>query len=141
LNSGNPWPQERVREFLDRQMRQFAKLGFCYWKLVLKQTNSFAGFCGMQPLAETGEPEIGWTLTPSCWGQGLATEAASETVRDAFERVGMDHVVALAHPENRATIRVMEKLGMSYEKEMLHRGQIHVFYAMRKEGWLSKGTH
>src|SRR5947209_8724563 len=67
INNGRPWPDERIREFVQRQIRQFENLNHCYWKLVLKQTNVLCGFCGIQPLAETGEPEIGWWLAQSCW--------------------------------------------------------------------------
>jgi len=143
INNSQPWPEERLREFVERQIRQYSTLGYCYWKLVLKETenNVLSGFCGIQPLAETGEPEIGWWLARSCWGIGLATEAAQEALRDAFERVGVEHVVSVAHPQNRASIHVMERLGMSYEKEMLHRGVNHVFYAIRKEAWLAIRPH
>ena len=81
------------------------------------------GFCGLQTLAETPEIEIGWWLARAWWGKGLATEAAREALRDGFERVGLRRVVAIAQPQNRASIRVMEKLGMKFARETSHRGK------------------
>ena len=83
----------------------------------------------MQPLDGTAETEIGWWLAQAWWGQGLATEAARAGLRDGFERAGLKRIVAVALPANRASIHVMEKLGMRYEREMIHRGFDVVLYA------------
>ncbi|MHA6759801.1 GNAT family N-acetyltransferase [Streptacidiphilus sp. PAMC 29251] len=61
--------------------------------------------------------EIGWRLSPSYWGQGIATEAARAVLRFAFEEVGLDRVISVCHPENRPSERIMEKLGMTLERE------------------------
>src|SRR5579863_318798 len=117
-----PWPDEGIREFVMRQMSCYAARQFCLWKLILKETGAVAGFCGIQPLVDTPDIEIGWWLARDRWGQGLATEAAREALRDAFQRVGLERVVAVAQPANRASIRVMEKLGMSFERNTAHKG-------------------
>lgn len=66
----------------------------------------------MQPLGTTPEVEIGWWLAPEHWGRGLATEAAGAVVDFAFRETGLHRVLAIARPENRASTRIMEKLGM-----------------------------
>ena len=90
------------------------------------------GFCGLQPLAETPEIEIGWWLARDRWNQGLATEAAREALRDGFERAHLERVVAVAMPANRASIHIMEKLRMRFERETTHRGFAVVLYAVER---------
>ena len=92
------------------------------------------GFCGLQPLDGTPETEIGWWLARACWGQGLATEAARAALQHGFERAGLARIVAVALAANRASIHVMEKLGMKYEREMIHRGFQVVLYAVNRPG-------
>jgi RimJ/RimL family protein N-acetyltransferase len=134
ISDGEPWPDERIREFVGRQVAHFDRLGYCLWKLLLKETSEMIGFCGLQPLDGTAETEIGWWLAQAWWGQGLATEAARAALRDGFERAGLKRIVAVALPANRASIHVMEKLGMKYEREMIHRGFDVVLYAVNRPG-------
>lgn len=58
--------------------------------------------------------EIGWRLARSGWGKGYASEAAQAIVAHAFDVVGAPEVVAVAHPDNAASIKVMTRLGMQY---------------------------
>jgi ribosomal-protein-alanine N-acetyltransferase len=134
ISDGEPWPDERILEFVGRQVAHFDRLGYCLWKLLLKETSEMIGFCGLQPLDGTAETEIGWWLAQAWWGQGLATEAARAALRDGFERAGLKRIVAVALPANRASIHVMEKLGMAYEREMIHRGFDVVSYAANRLG-------
>jgi [ribosomal protein S5]-alanine N-acetyltransferase len=130
ISCGQPWPDERIREFVGRQIGHCDKLGYCLWKLLLKESSEMIGFCGLQPLDGTAETEIGWWLTRACWGQGLATEAARAALLDGFERAGLERIVAVAMAANRASLHVMAKMGMKYEREMVHRGFDVVLYAV-----------
>jgi RimJ/RimL family protein N-acetyltransferase len=132
ISGGEPWADERIREFVARQVACFAARGFCLWRLQHKADSEIIGFCGLHPLDGTPEIEIGWWLARARWGQGLATEAAREALRDAFERAGLERIVAIAQPANRASIRIMEKLGMSYECNTTHRGFDVVLYAVAR---------
>ncbi len=64
------------------------------------------------------------------WGKGLATEAAQASLRYGFEALKLDRIVALAYPENLASQRVMEKIGMHYEKTADYHGITAVWYAI-----------
>jgi ribosomal-protein-alanine N-acetyltransferase len=61
------------------------------------------------------EYEIGWTVQYADWGNGYAPEAAREVLVLAFNRLKAHRVTAFCHPDNRASLRVMEKLGMHSE--------------------------
>jgi hypothetical protein len=70
------------------------------------------GLGGLQPLGATDDVEVGWWLVPERWGQGLATEVGRAALRFAFDVAGLERVMAVAHPDNLASRRVMERLGM-----------------------------
>jgi len=57
---------------------------------------------------------VAYLLSKAYWGQGLATEGARAGLQYGFEVLGLDQIVGLVHPENRASQRVLEKLGMSF---------------------------
>ncbi len=63
---------------------------------------------------ETKEPEIGFAIARGLWGKGLGTEAAGFALKYTFENRAAERVVALTMPENLASRRVMEKLGMRF---------------------------
>jgi ribosomal-protein-alanine N-acetyltransferase len=96
----------------------YDKHGFGLWAAVLKEDNRLIGRCGLlyQEVEGTREVEVSYLLDRHYWGRGLATEAARETVRFGFERYKFPRIVALINPENVASVRVAEKVGMRYER-------------------------
>ena len=85
--------------------------------------------------------EIGWVFAPEYQGQGYATEAARAVLGLAFEELGLHRMVATCDPRNRASYRVMEKLGMRREAHHIKDVQIRgewcdeYFYAILEEEW------
>jgi RimJ/RimL family protein N-acetyltransferase len=132
IDKGLTYSEDRSREFAARQARQFATFGFCNWKLLHKGDGVFAGFCGLQPIKIDGgdDIEIGWWLARRYWGQGLATEAARVVLEEGMSTFGMKRVIAIANPANRASIHIMEKLGMRYERLATYREMPVVLWAI-----------
>lgn len=130
ITGGVPWTDDQIRTFVDRQVKLHAERGFCRWKLLFKDNRELVGFCGVGFWRDEPEPEIGWWLAPRYWGRGLATEAAQAALRDAFDRVRLDRIVSIARPENAASIRIMNKLGMKLEGEFENDGVRLVRYAI-----------
>lgn len=122
---------DQIREFVARQQKCFCARGFCLWKLLLKPDGRLIGFCGLQPLHLDGidEVEIGWRLVKDRWGCGLATEAARVALEHAVAQRHLARVIAVAMPENRASLRIMEKLEMKYERATRKDGFAVVVYA------------
>jgi RimJ/RimL family protein N-acetyltransferase len=73
--------------------------------------------------------EEGFWLAHAYWGNGLATEAAQAVMDYGFGTLGLQRIVAVVHPENRASLRVLQKLGMTFERMAVHQGVEHVLYS------------
>ncbi len=93
--------------------------GFGLWLLRDRSTGEMVGRGGLQHTSATGvqEVEIGWSIVPERWGQGLATELALACVEIAFDDLGLASVIAYTRPDNIASRRVMDKAGLLYERE------------------------
>lgn len=100
-------------------------LGFC--AVIEKSSKDLIGWCGLWRLVETGEMEIGYAIAKEFWGQGYAVEAAHAFIHYGFNELIAGRIVAVARPENTASRRVMEKLGMSYDYtgEFYNRQLVH----------------
>jgi RimJ/RimL family protein N-acetyltransferase len=119
------WVQGWLRTCLERYYRTW---GFGPYAVLEKSSRSVIGYCGLFYFPDLdGQPEveIGYRLARSAWGRGYATEAA-RAVRDyAFETLAIRRLIAMIDPSNTASIRVAEKLGMRYEKNILLEGYTH----------------
>jgi len=94
-------------------------IGYCdgrfgVWAVINKVTEDFLGWVCLKALPNPEEIEIGWRFARSAWGRGFATEASKELMRYGFEELQLSYICAIALPENMASRRIMEKLGMSY---------------------------
>jgi len=140
ITGGTPWSEEEIRGFVDRQVKLDAERGFCRWRMRDAAGGELIGFCGVGFWRNEPEAEIGWWLARRYWGRGLATEAARCALRDAFERVALERVISVAHEGNAASIRVMEKLGLGWERDFEHEGFRLVRYGMARTEWVHRGN-
>lgn len=81
---------DEVREWLDRQIARYHKWNFGLWAVILKETDTFIGQCGltMQPWKKSEVLEIGYLFNKAYWHKGFATEAAKACKQYAFEKAG-----------------------------------------------------
>ncbi len=83
--------------------------------IILKATGAFIGWCGLDHLDQTRmDPALFYLLQSSYWGKGLATEAARALLHYAFTQLNLASLHGGAAPDNLASKRVMEKIGMQY---------------------------
>lgn len=89
------------------------------WATIHRETEQFIGRCGLLPWTLDGqlEVEVAYTLARAYWGQGLGTESAQAILDYGFETLGLTRLICLVEPENVASIRVAEKIGMTFERE------------------------
>jgi RimJ/RimL family protein N-acetyltransferase len=108
---------EQVAEQLALAAADWERDGFGYWMFFDAATGSPVARGGLGRKEFDGRPEVevGWTVTPERWGEGLATELGAAALDVAFE-LGLRDIVAFTLPHNAPSRRVMEKLGFTYEK-------------------------
>jgi RimJ/RimL family protein N-acetyltransferase len=123
-----PWSDERIQNFIYRGIKVAQDRGWILWPVIHREDAALIGFCGFSD-GFPPDVEIGWRLLPEYWGRGLATEAARAVMQYGFDTFHFDRVISVAHPDNRRSLRVMEKLGMTFEKRFLHKGAEVVCYA------------
>jgi len=115
----------------------------------LRKTGRFIGFCGVRTASPgtplTGEPELGWRLAKTYWGQGYAREAATASIDWAFANLHDDRVLAMTAPANARSWGLMVRLGMEHRPDLDfgHRTprpgrgghRAHVVYSVNRTAW------
>jgi ribosomal-protein-alanine N-acetyltransferase len=128
-----------TRQRLDYYIKHHAKHGYSMGVVMLKPAATPIGWGGLQHLDDGPEIEVGYAFAREYWGLGFATELAGGWLRWGFDHLGVDRIVAVADPRNIASRRVMEKLGMRYEKPIVHYGMDSVYYAVTREAFMASG--
>jgi ribosomal-protein-alanine N-acetyltransferase len=107
-----------------------------------KTNGALLGYCGFfhQVVDEENEIEIGYRLHPDYWNKGIATEAATAVRDHAFRDLKLPRVISLIHTENVASRRVVEKLGMTLEKETTFRGFPTQVFSLSRGRWAKENV-
>lgn len=142
---------EESRRFIERMEAHHDEHGFGFW--ALEHHGRFIGCAGLLaqdfPAHFTPAVEVGWRLRRSAWGQGFATEAASEAVRIGFEEHGLAEIVSMTVPANVRSRAVMERLGMrrdpadDFDHPRVPEGsplRRHVLHRLTAAAWAVSGT-
>jgi RimJ/RimL family protein N-acetyltransferase len=139
-----PFTREMAVQNFAASLSRLRQHGFGKRWVVVKEDGAGIGFTDTKYFGQScddvspDEVEIGWMLTPSAWGQGYGTEAGRAVRDEAFERLELESIVAVHHPENSASRRVMEKLGMVFERDVVARnGWPYRLYRLTREEWAS----
>jgi RimJ/RimL family protein N-acetyltransferase len=106
----------------------FPQLGL--WATIESATGAFVGRCGLLPwdIEGTHEVELAFLIDKRRWGEGLASEAAAAIVEYARETLRLRRLICLITPGNAASVRVAEKVRMSFERELIDElGLCHVY--------------
>jgi len=106
---------------------------FGLWAAILKESNKFIGWFCLKPLAKTEEIEVGYRLLRECWGKGYASEGAIAFVKYGFEKLHLERIVAVTDPENKASIRVLEKTGLKFEKFARYYNAEIAYFSLEKK--------
>lgn len=133
---------ERAEANFEASLARRREHGYGRRWITLKESGAGIGFVDTKHFGEScanvspEEIEIGWMLRRSAWGNGYATEAGSAVRDEAFDRLGLESIVAVHHPGNAASGRVMEKLGMTFERDVVARdGWPYRMYRLTRGRW------
>jgi len=105
--------QEAKQRLEQGPLADYKMYGYGRFAVELKSTGKVIGFCGIKYLPEIKLPEVGFRYLKEYWGRGIGTEAASACVEFARLDLKISKLVALIMPENIASIKLAEKLGMT----------------------------
>lgn len=146
--SGQPETREQTAAGIARVQRSWAALGTSWWAFVEAGSSRVAGAGCIQYLRKeavvpddlqslrASPLEIGWRLHPDFWHKGLASEAAVRMARFAFEDLAAPELLAVRHPDNADSARVMDRLGMRYRGVEHWYGTSLATHVLGREEWL-----
>jgi RimJ/RimL family protein N-acetyltransferase len=111
--------REESDQLIDSIESHFDNRGFGLFATEAKSDHALIGFIGLHVASFQAHftpcVEIGWRIAAPYWGKGLATEGSREVIRFAFEWLKLESLVSFTVPENIASRRLMEKLGMTHD--------------------------
>jgi [ribosomal protein S5]-alanine N-acetyltransferase len=132
IGTGGVLGRDDAARSIERQLDSYRERGFGEWATVLRESGEMVGLCGLivwPDIDGVEELEVAYLLDRTAWGRGLGTEVA-EAIRDrAARELGRERLVSCIYPENTASIRVAEKIGMRFEKGFEYHGAPMALYA------------
>jgi|SRR5579872_2852615 len=129
--------REQTRQEVEEVMKQYARTGVDFLATIHKENGRFIGRCGLlwQVIDSAQEVEVAYMIDRPYWGRGLGTEAARALKEHGFRDFGFRRLISLIDPENVASIRVAEKNGMHYERDVEFEGYLCRLYAIMRDEW------
>src|SRR5215472_11307847 len=100
----------------------YAKFGFGLYIVEWREIDAPIGICGLLKRDSLNDVDIGFALLEKFWGKGFAHEAAAAVMDYARDRLGIQRIVAITSPDNDASIRVLNKIGLRFDKMIRMRG-------------------
>jgi RimJ/RimL family protein N-acetyltransferase len=132
LDDGSPISREDCWRGMALFIGHWHLRGYGWWAVEDRRTGDFLGRIGLYSPEGWPGIEVGWLLRREAWGCGLATEGATAALEFAFDVVGADHVISLIDARNTRSIRVAEKIGAQYERDLNHKEKAVVVYGTHR---------
>jgi RimJ/RimL family protein N-acetyltransferase len=108
---------EDARRYLENgPLAMYARHGFGLYRVELKEDGTPIGMCGLLRRDTLQDVDIGYALFPRFWGRGYAQEAAAGVLEYARKTLGLARIAAIVSPDNESSIKLLEKLGMTFER-------------------------
>lgn len=136
LPDAAPVSIEDVRQRLVEYQAVYRDDGFARWAVIEDATGEWLGWCGLRRQKD-GEVDVGYRFRRATWGRGFATEGASACLAHGFQVLGLPRITAVAHTGNARSIRVLEKIGLRFERETTLEGAPAGLWALERRAWAS----
>ncbi|BAY09222.1 GNAT family N-acetyltransferase [Calothrix sp. NIES-2098] len=123
---------EETRLFIFNNLHHWEQYGFGLWVFRDRVNRQFVGRAGLRNTHVDGkeEVELAYALMAEFWGKGLATEMGDKILTIGFDLLNISEVVCFTLTMNRASQRVMEKLGFKYERDIVRANLPHLLYRL-----------
>jgi RimJ/RimL family protein N-acetyltransferase len=115
---------------LNGPVASYEKFGFGLYAVELKESGAPIGICGLLKRDSLDDVDIGFAFLKKFWGRGYAYESAAAVMDYGWIKVGLNRIVAITAPENHASIELLEKIGLRFEKMIQmpgHEGESKLF--------------
>lgn len=109
--------------------------GYGRWAVIDQLSHEFLGWCGLKYDRSKNETDIGFRFFEEHWNKGLATESATACLKYGFEQLHLEKVIGRVMSENIASIMVLQKLGLTFNKEFDFDGHKGLIYAIQQADW------
>ncbi len=110
---------EDAREYLlQGPVDSYRQHGFGLYRVELKGRGIPIGICGLVKREALADVDVGFAFLPQFWRRGYAFEAASAVLAFGSSSFGLSRIVAVTQPDNRGSIRTLEKLGLRFERRI-----------------------
>ena len=134
-------PREQALSAIEESLSLFEQEGWGLWALERKGESGLAGFCGYWLFHDPPQMELLYGAASQLWGTGLAAEAARAMIRYGFEELAFDRIDASADAPNSASVRVMEKAGMFFDRREITNGADTIYYRILRDDFRSRDEH
>ena len=124
---------EQVASMINESSSLFEAEGFGLWGAFPREDERLIGFCGYWFFHDPPQLQLIFGIAPAYWRSGLATEAARAVIEYGFKELAFDRIIASADAPNQASLRVMEKAGMSFDKRVEIEGLDTVYYTISRD--------
>ena len=115
---------EQARKYiLDRIVASYEQFGFGLYLVEIKDSSAAAGICGLIKREGMDDVEIGFAFLPEFWSRGYGVESAQAVMDFGREALGIKRIVAIANPDNERSFKLLEKIGLRYERLIQLPGQ------------------
>ena len=101
---------------LNGPVASYERNGFGLDLVELKESGTPIGMCGLLKRDQLSDPDIGFAFLPDFWNQGFAFESAATVLKDARERLGLERILAITTPDNEASIKLLQRLGLKFDR-------------------------
>lgn len=110
--------EDAVRYIQNGPVASYERFGFGLYLVELKDTAIPIGICGLLKRETLQDVDVGFAFLPQFWSRGYAVESASAVLKHGRNVLGIGRVVAITAPENHGSIKVLEKIGLKFERLM-----------------------
>ena len=136
---GKPLADDETERRLEKYLDDWTRDGFGLWMFRHQRDKRLVGRGGLRRTAVTGSErvELAYAVLPEFWNRGYASEMALASLRVGFDHLQLDEIVCFTLTSNLASQRVMQKVGLRYQRVFGEIGLPHVLYRLSRDEWLA----
>ncbi len=142
---GQPLTDDQTASGLEKAVGHWGRHSFGLWAFYRRQDRAFIGRGGLHHyrLEDLDDPDqigLAYAVLSPHWGLGLATEMATGILQRAFADLALGQVASWTLPDNKASQRILAKLGFAYQRDFVFAGLRHRFYLIAKDDFATQAV-